>query len=101
MMTFIMTFLWAVSHIYLVFTYYEIIFLNIQGDPGKAGETGTPGASGQRVSAITVQHCRGNLKTYCNISQQAIINVILFLRKCFCCSISDGLSVLVLYSVVI
>lgn len=61
-MTFIMTFLWAVSHLHLVFTYYEIMiimimiffFLNIQGDPGKAGEAGSPGASGQRVSAIIV-----------------------------------------------
>ncbi len=29
-----------------------------------------------------VQHCHGNRKTYCNFSQQAIINVILYLRKC-------------------
>ncbi len=94
MMTLIMPFVWAVNHFYLVFTYYEIIFLNIQGDPGKAGEAGSPGASGKRVSAVMVQHCHGNRKTYCNFSQQAIINVILYLRKCFCGSISDGLSVL-------
>lgn len=54
-------------------SYYEIIFLNIQGDPGKAGEIGSPGASGQRVSP--------GLQLWCNIVLTTLKHTVTFHNK--------------------
>jgi len=45
-----MILIFFVINIHVMISPFLLVFLNIQGDPGKAGETGSPGGAGQRVS---------------------------------------------------